>query len=86
MPLSALCVQKIREENFEATLHKKNSWGSMQISKKERKEKLLLFNVAEAARMLGIGVNQFHMDLIGGYLPKPKVQICLLYTSPSPRD
>ncbi len=47
----------------------------MQISKQERREKLLLFNVAEAARMLGIGVNKFHMDLIGGYLPKPQVQI-----------
>ena len=47
----------------------------MVISAEERRNTLKLFNVSEAARKLGIPVQQMHRRLKAGDLPKPAVQL-----------
>ena len=45
----------------------------MIITVDERRNTLELFNVSEAARKLGISVQQMHRTLIAGELPKPGI-------------
>ena len=46
----------------------------MVITADERRSKLGLFNVSEAARSLDVSVRQIHFDLKGGWIPKPTIQ------------
>ena len=47
----------------------------MVISAEERRNTLKPFNVSEAARKLGIPVQQMHRRLRAGALPKPEVRL-----------
>ncbi|MDB2687094.1 helix-turn-helix domain-containing protein [Mariniblastus sp.] len=47
----------------------------MFVSSKERREKLQLFNVSEAARMFGIGVSKLHRKIRDNELPRPSFQL-----------
>lgn len=45
----------------------------MIVSAKERREVLKLFNISEAARQLGIGIQRLHRDARAGRVRSPKV-------------
>jgi hypothetical protein len=47
----------------------------MVITVEERRNTLKLFNVSEAARRLGIPVQEMHRRVKAGELPKPGVQL-----------
>ena len=47
----------------------------MNVTVEERRNTLKLFNVSEAARKLGIPVQQMHRMLQAGKLPKPEVRL-----------
>tara|TARA_R110002096_G_scaffold374983_5_gene568665 strand:+ start:143 stop:358 length:216 start_codon:yes stop_codon:yes gene_type:complete len=47
----------------------------MIVTADERRNILSLFNVSEAARQLGIAVQQMHRDIRAGRLPSPQVRV-----------
>ncbi len=47
----------------------------MNVTAAVRRNTLALFNVSEAARKLGIPVQEMHRWLKAGHLPKPAVQL-----------
>ncbi|QDT48899.1 Helix-turn-helix domain protein [Symmachiella dynata] len=47
----------------------------MIVTADERRNVLNLFNVSEAARQLGIAVQQMHRDIKAGRLPSPQVRV-----------
>ena len=47
----------------------------MKITAHTRRTKLKLFNVAEAARMIGVGVQRLHRDVRAGRVRPPEVCI-----------
>lgn len=47
----------------------------MNVTAAERREKLHLYNVAEAARWLDLSGGRIYKDIEAGYIPKPKVQL-----------
>ena len=47
----------------------------MIVSAKERRNVLKLFNISEAARLLGVGIQRLHRDARAGRVRSP--QVCL---------
>ena len=47
----------------------------MIVTAVERRDVLRLFNVSEAARHLGVGVQQIHRDIRAGRVQSPKVRV-----------
>ena len=47
----------------------------MIVSAKERRQILKLFNVSEAARLVGMSVNLMHREVRKGNIPAPQVQV-----------
>lgn len=47
----------------------------MFVSSKDRREKLQLFNVSEAARMFDVGVSRLHRKIREGELPGPSFEL-----------
>ena len=47
----------------------------MIVTAEERRNVLSLFNVSEAARQLGIAVQQMHRHIRAGRLPSPQVRV-----------
>ncbi len=47
----------------------------MRATPEERRTVLGLFNVSEAARQLGVGIQQLHRDIRAGRVQAPKVSV-----------
>lgn len=47
----------------------------MRASAAERRDVFGLFNVSEAARQLGVGVQQLHRDIRAGRVQSPQVRV-----------
>ncbi len=47
----------------------------MNVTAAERRDKLNLFNVAEAARWLDLSDLRIYRDIRAGYIPKPEVKL-----------
>jgi hypothetical protein len=48
--------------------------GKMRASPAERMNVFGLFNVSEAARQLGVGIQQFHRDIKAGRCKSPQIR------------
>tara|TARA_R110002111_G_scaffold100975_1_gene156366 strand:- start:11847 stop:12062 length:216 start_codon:yes stop_codon:yes gene_type:complete len=47
----------------------------VRASAAERREVFGLFNVSEAARQLGVGIQRFHRDIRAGRVQSPQVRV-----------
>ena len=51
------------------------AWRVMRVTAHERRSVLKLFNVSEAARRLGVGIQRLHRDVRAGRVPSPRVRL-----------
>ena len=74
-----LTILKISVPKFiTGLLHKRNQnvvEDRMIVTADERRNVLNLFNVSEAARQLGVGIQQLHRDIRAGRVRSPQVRV-----------